>query len=482
MTLFLKNHRIFSMSKISFTAQVNRALDRAAEHTNYPKGLIDQIRICNSVYLMQFPLVRDDGSIEVIQAWRAEHSHHKLPVKGGIRYSSHADQDEVIALASLMTYKCAIVDVPFGGAKGAIKINSRDYSEAELERITRRYTYELIQKKFIGPGIDVPAPDYGTGGREMAWIVDTYQSMVGGDLDAQGCVTGKPKSQGGIDGRIEATGRGVMFGVREACSNEEDMKALGLKTGLEGKTVVVQGLGNVGYHSAKFMQEEGAIIIGIAEYDGAIYNPRGIDIEEVTAYRREKGSFEGYAGAEMMESRERALELECDILVPAALENQITKENVDKIKAKIIAEAANGPTTFDAAEKLENRGVLIIPDMYLNAGGVTVSYFEWLKNLSHVRFGRMEKRFEERSNLGILHTIEDLTGKQINPEQARLIAHGPEEADLVNSGLEETMVGAYQTIRQVKADYKDAIDLRTAAFISVLHKIANSYAMRGIFP
>ena len=470
------------MSKISFSAQVNRALDQAADHTNYPKGLIDQIRICNSVYHMQFPLVKDDGSIEVIQAWRAEHSHHKLPVKGGIRYSSHADEDEVIALASLMTYKCAIVDVPFGGAKGAIKINTRNYSESELERITRRYTYELIQKKFIGPGIDVPAPDYGTSGREMAWIVDTYQSMVGGDLDALGCVTGKPIPQGGIDGRVEATGRGVMFGVREACDHAEDMKTRGMKTGLAGKTVVVQGLGNVGYHSAKFMQEEGAVIVGIAEYDGAVYNPKGIDVEEITTYRRENGSFDGFKGAEMMASREKALELECDILIPAALENQITKENADRIKAKIIAEAANGPTTFDAAEKLEQRGVLIVPDMFLNAGGVTVSYFEWLKNLSHVRFGRMEKRFEERSNLGILNTIEELTGKKINPEQVRMIAHGPEERDLVNSGLEETMVKAYQTIRQVKADYKDTIDLRTAAFISVLHKIADSYGMRGIFP
>jgi glutamate dehydrogenase (NAD(P)+) len=468
--------------KISFNDQVDTNLNRAAAYTSYPPGLIEQIRICNSVYSIQFPLKRDNGTIEVIKAWRAEHSHHRTPVKGGIRYNEHADADEVMALAALMTYKCAIADVPFGGAKGAVKINPRNYSEAELERITRRYTYELIAKKFIGPGIDVPAPDYGTGAREMAWIVDTYSSMTSSELDAMGCVTGKPVHQGGIRGRVEATGRGVLYGIREACNVPEDMKALGLATGIAGKTFVVQGFGNVGYHSAKFIQEEGGVVVAIAEYDGAIHHPKGLDIEAVDRHRKEHGTITTYPNATLMNDTMKALELPCDVLVPAALETQITMDNVDRIQAKVIAEAANGPVTADAADSLTKRGVLIIPDMYLNAGGVTVSYFEWLKNLSHVRFGRMEKRFEERSNQKILQTLEQMTGKTIDARMMRDIAHGPDEVDLVNSGLEDTMVEAYRQIREIQDKFDRKIDLRCAAFISALEKIAYSYELRGIFP
>ena len=328
----------------------------------------------------------------------------------------------------------------------------------------------------------MPAPDYGTGPNEMAWIVDTYSSMTSGELDSIGCVTGKPVEQGGIRGRVEATGRGVAYGIREACDVAEDMKKLGLETGLKGKSVVVQGMGNVGYHSAKYLAEEGAVIIGLAEYDGAIFNRDGIDVDDVMAYRKEHKSFKGYPKATLLERREAALELECDILVPAALENQITMDNVDRIKAKIVAEAANGPVTAQAAEKLEERGTLIIPDVYLNAGGVTVSYFEWLKNLSHVRFGRMQKRFEERSNLRILKKLEEFTGRHIEEAEAHLIAEGPSEEDLVFSGLEDTMVEAYKAIRTERDKYKDSVNLRTAAFITALHKIANAYELRGIFP
>ena len=467
---------------ISFSKQVDLYVDQAASHTEYPKGLIDQIRITNSVYQIQFPLKRDDGSIEVIQAWRAEHSHHIRPVKGGIRFSEHADQDEVIALASLMTYKCAIVDVPYGGGKGAIKINPRQYSREELERITRRYTYELVQKNFIGPGVDVPAPDYGTGPQEMAWIVDTYSSMSNGELDSAACVTGKPISEGGIHGRREATGRGVMYGVREACEHEGDMRSLGLKKGLAGKKAVVQGFGNVGYHSAKFLEDEGAIIIGILEYDGAIYSEKGLDVASVDAFRREHGSITGYPGVTNLDDTKAALELECDILIPAALENQITSENVDRIKAKIIAEGANGPTTFNAAKSLKERNVLVIPDLYLNAGGVTVSYFEWLKNLSHIQFGRMQKRFDESSNRKILSKVQELTGKVLDPEEVKFISEGPNELAIVNSGLEETMIESYRSIRSIKEKHNNTIDLRTAAFIFALEKIASSYYMRGIFP
>ena len=468
--------------RISFSKQVNLHVTQAASRTHYHQGLIDQIRICNSVYQLQFPIKKDDGSIEVIEAWRAQHSHHSVPVKGGIRFSEHADLDEVTALASLMTYKSALVDVPFGGAKGAIKINPRAYSIAELERITRRYTYELIQKNFIGPGIDVPAPDYGTGQREMAWIVDTYSSMRNGEITSSACVTGKPISEGGVQGRTEATGRGVMFGIREACNSPEDMEVLGLRAGLEGKTVVIQGFGNVGYHSAKYLAEEGALITAIAEYDGAIYNEKGIDIDKLSAFYKDTGSIVQYPDTTQLPTRETALEIECDILVPAALENQITSENVDRVQAKIIAEAANGPTSYNASKTLTDRGVLIIPDIFLNAGGVTVSYFEWLKNLSHIQFGRMQKRFEERTNRNLLDKMEELSGKQVDPLERNQLIEGPNELALVNSGLEETMVNSYRAIRAVRKQHKDEIDLRSAAFIYALDKIATSYHLRGIFP
>jgi glutamate dehydrogenase (NAD(P)+) len=448
--------------KIKFFEQVNRNFDAAAAYTKYPQGLLQQIKICNSVYHMTFPIKRDDGSIETVEAWRAEHSHHTLPVKGGIRYAPMVNEDEVMALAALMTYKCAIVDVPFGGAKGGIRIDRRKFSESELERITRRYTYELIKKNFIGPGIDVPAPDYGTGPREMAWIADTYNTMAEGQLDAFACVTGKPIPQRGVRGRMEATGRGVFLGIREACSIPEDMKRLGLAPGLSGKRVVVQGLGNVGYHASKFIQEGGGIIVGLSEYEGAIYNPEGLEVEMVVRHRKETGSILNFPGAKNLAQSSDVLELDCDILVPAALENQITMDNAAKIKARMIAEGANGPVTADAAEALLKAGKMILPDMYLNAGGVTVSYFEWLKNLSHVRFGRISKRFEEDINKKILNAVESLT--------------------VVNSGLEETMINAYQEIREVRRKHEDKISLRTAAFISSIDKVARAYFELGIFP
>jgi glutamate dehydrogenase (NAD(P)+) len=470
------------MSTIKFFDQVNRNFDKAAAFLKYPQGLLDQIKICNSVYHITFPLKKDDGAIETIHAWRAEHSHHKLPVKGGIRYSPLANEDEVMALAALMTYKCAIVDVPFGGAKGAIKIDKRNYSDAELERLTRRYTYELVKKNFIGPGVDVPAPDYGTGPREMAWIADTYNAMTPEGLDSMACVTGKPITQGGVRGRTEATGRGVYFGIREACNDAEDMRKLGLAPGLSGKTVVVQGLGNVGYHAAKFLQQGGATLAGLIEYEGAIYNAKGLDLEKVMQHRQETKSILGFPGATSTPKNAEGLEWECDILVPAALENQITAENVSRIKAKIVAEGANGPVTADANEALLQKGVLIIPDMYLNAGGVTVSYFEWLKNLSHVRFGRMGKRFEESMNKRMLQAVEELTGRKFPQNIFDQIAHGADEEDLVNSGLEETMISSYNQMNEIRKQHGGKIDLRTAAFIGAIDKVARSYMELGIFP
>jgi glutamate dehydrogenase (NAD(P)+) len=430
---------------------------------------------------MKFP-VRIDKKIKVVTAFRVEHSQHKLPVKGGIRYSLSVNRDEVMALAALMTYKCAVVNVPFGGAKGGVCIDPREYDEVELEHITRRYTAELIRKNFIGPGIDVPAPDYGTSGREMAWIADTYATFNPGTIDAQACVTGKPISQGGIRGRTAATGRGVYFGVREALKNKADLKQLGLTPGVEGKKIVVQGLGNVGYHTAKFFSEAGAKIIGIAEFEGSIYDPKGINIENLIKYRKEKGSILGFPGSKNLKNRGDALELVCDILIPAALENQINKANANKIKAKIVAEAANGPVTPEAEKILLKKGILIIPDLYLNAGGVTVSYFEWLKNLSHVRFGRMGKSYDELINQTLVDSIENAIGKKLDDSAKKIITHGADEEDLVNSGLEETMITAYNEIRNTWKGNKKIPDLRTAAFVTSINKIAESYYALGIFP
>ena len=461
---------------------VNEYFDHASGFTNHPKGLLEQIKAVNTLVKFEFPVRHDDGSIEVIRAWRAEHSHHKTPVKGGIRYAAHVDEEEVKALAALMTYKCAIVDVPFGGAKGAVQINPKKYSVEQLERITRRYTHELVKKNFIGPGVDVPAPDYGTGEREMSWIVDTYMALHPGQLDALGCVTGKPVTQGGVRGRREATGRGLFFAIREACSHEEDMKALGLAKGLEGKRIVVQGLGNVGYHAALFCHQGGAKIVAIAEYDGAIHDENGLDPAKVDEHRKATGSILKYAGAKALGSTNEALELECDILIPAALENVITDENAPRIKAKIVLEGANGPTTPAAEKILTSRRLMVIPDIYANAGGVTVSYFEWLKNLSHVRYGRMERRLEERSERAFLRAVETATGHRFTPEEVGRLARGAEEQDIVNSGLEDTMIQAYNEIREIRKREPKIADLRTAAFVNAINKVARSYLELGVFP
>ena len=471
-----------SNQNYSFFQSVEKSFDKAAKFTTWDLGLLEQIKACNSVYQMRFPVKLDNGQIEVIEAYRVQHSQHKTPCKGGIRFSEEVNQDEVMALASLMTYKCAIVNVPFGGGKGGIKINPRKYSTYELEKITRRYTAELVKKNFIGPGIDVPAPDYGTGPREMAWIVDTYASLKPGDIDGAGCVTGKPVTQGGVRGRTEATGLGVFFGIREVCNMEDVMTKLGLTTGIVNKTVVVQGLGNVGYHSAKFFSEAGAKVIALSEHDGAIFNAEGLNIEDVMKFKKESGSIINFPGSTNLAKNTDALELACDILIPAALENVINGENAPRVKAKIIGEAANGPCTPEADEIFAQKGILCIPDMYLNAGGVTVSYFEWLKNLSHVRYGRMEKRFTENLNTRILGQLEELTGKRVVDNDREFIMHGPDEQDLVHSGLEETMITATREIMEIWKANPEIPDMRTAAYVSAINKVGTSYAELGIFP
>jgi glutamate dehydrogenase (NAD(P)+) len=464
----------------SFFEGVERNFDKAAKYTRFEQGILEQIKACNSVYRMKFP-VRIGDSVEVIEAYRIQHSHHKLPCKGGIRYSMDVNQDEVMALSALMTYKCAIVNVPFGGAKGGIKINPKKYTPYELEKITRRYTAELVKKNFIGAGIDVPAPDYGTGSREMSWIADTYASLKPGDVDAMGCVTGKPVSQGGVRGRTEATGLGVFYGLRELCNTAEDMAKLGLSVGVKDKKVIVQGLGNVGYHAAKYFSEAGSKLVGIAEYEGGVYNANGLDLEALVAHRKSTGSILNFPGATNVTNSAEVLEMECDILIPAALENVINADNADRIKAKIIGEAANGPLTPEADVILNAKGVIIVPDMYLNAGGVTVSYFEWLKNLSHVRYGRLEKRFSENQSGTILESVEALTGKKVSDIERKQIMHGPDEVDLVYSGLEDTMIGSFQEIRETMISL-NIPDLRTAAFVTAINKIGVSYEELGIFP
>ncbi len=467
------------MANYEFFKFVNQNFNRASGYLSIEKGLLSQIKACNSTYHIAFPIKRDDGTVEVIHGWRSAHSSHKSPTKGGIRYAMQVNEDEVNALAALMTYKCAIVSVPFGGAKGGVKIDRSKYSNSEIERITRRYTFELIKKNFIGPGVDVPAPDYGTGEQEMVWILDTYRSMVD-SLDSDGCVTGKPIHQSGISGRTSATGRGVYFGLREACSMKKEMDKLGFTTGLEGKKVIVQGLGNVGYYAAYFLREAGALITGIAELHGGVYDEKGINIVKLKEHIRETGSISGYPDGKYIDDSGKLIEMNCDILIPAALENQITEENAPRIKAKIIGEAANGPLSDQGHKIIKERPSLIIPDIYLNAGGVTVSYFEWIKNLSHIRFGRMDRRYEENAMERLLEAIEDLTGTKFSENDLKRLGKGPEEWDIVDSGLEDTMVMAYNMMYEAREQHKT--DLRTAAYITAIKKIALSYQQLGIFP
>ena len=464
-----------SSAETSFLDNVNLAFDRAAQALDLADGLAQQIRTCNAICEVKFG-VELRGGYEVFTGWRATHSEHALPVKGGIRYATFADQQEVEALAALMTYKCAIVNVPYGGSKGALKIDPKKYSIEELEHITRRFTQELDKRGFIGPGLNVPAPDMGTGQRMMSWIADEYQKLHPNDINSRGCVTGKPVHFGGIQGRTEATGRGVQYGLREFFRHPDGLKEAGLDGSLEGKTVIVQGLGNVGYHAAKFLQEEdGSKITAILERDGAIVNDDGLDVEAVAAHKAETGGVKDFPEAEYFEDGAALLEKECDILVPAAMEGVIHRDNAPRIQTKVVAEAANGPVTFDADKILREKGITILPDAFLNAGGVTVSYFEWLKNLSHVRFGRLDRRYEEAQGKAILDVLEAALGKPVEGAARDSLMEGPSELTLVRSGLDDTMREAYGEIREIFASNEKIVDLRTAAFGLAIKKIADIY-------
>lgn len=470
-----------SPARSRFFESVSAYFDRAADLTSFPIGLLDQVKSCNSVYRIKFPVKDDDGNIVVIEGYRAQHSHHRLPCKGGIRFSPHVTQDETIALAALMTYKCALVGLPFGGAKGGVVFDPRTASPEFRERVTRRYTAELIKKNFIGPNIDVPAPDYGTGEQEMAWIADTYRAMNFNGADPYACVTGKPIDLHGIPGRREATGLGVFLGIQECVSRDEDMRELGLSPGIEGKTVIIQGLGNVGSYAAHFLHKAGAKIVGIAELGGGLYDPAGIDPARAGAHFRENGSLAEFGHGTFVADPADVLEMPCDILVPAALENQIHAANAPRIQARIVAEAANGPVDFEGEEILRDLGIFVIPDLYLNAGGVTVSYFEWLKNLSHVSFDRMNSRYTEMSKKTLVDAIETLTGRQLDPEQRKRATAGPQEIDFVHTALAETMAIAYHSIHDAWKT-RDLPDLRTAAYFVAIDRICRSYKSHGIFP
>ena len=458
-----------------FLASVNRMIDEAVSRMDLPDGLAAQIRTCNSIYHVRFYL-RLRGRYEMFEGWRATHSEHRLPAKGGLRFALSVNADEVEALAALMTFKCALVDVPFGGSKGGLKIDPRAWERDELERIVRRFTIELDRKGYISPSQNVPAPDMGTGAREMAWIANTYRTLHPDDIDAEACVTGKPPAMGGIRGRVEATGRGVQYGLREFFRHQSAVRAANVEGGLAGKRVVVQGLGNVGYHAAKFLEEEDdARIVAIIDRDGALLDDGGLRVEDVHQHMLETGGLAGFAGAEFREDGVSVLEHDCDILIPAALEGQITEENVGRIKARVIAEAANGPVTFEADRILREAGQVVIPDMYLNAGGVTVSYFEWIKNLSKMRFGRMERRLVETRSTVIVETFEAMLGSPVPEHLARGLRSEVDELNLVRSGLDDTMRLAYQAMHDVWQGRDDIPDLRTAAYVIAIEKIAQYY-------
>ena len=463
-----------------FLGSVRRMFDKAATALGVAPDLVETIRECNSVIQLRFP-VRLRGRYQTFCGWRAVHSEHRLPVKGGIRFAPIVDQQEVEALAALMTFKCALVDVPFGGAKGGLAIRPKDYTEEELERITRRFTQELADHGFISPSRDVPAPDLGTGEREMAWMADEYRALYPSDIDALACVTGKPATQGGIPGRQQATGRGVQYVVGEYFEHAEDVARCGLGGGLEGKRVVLQGFGNVGFNTAQYLVDnEGVVLVGVIERDGAVICDAGLSPHALAEHRAETGGVAGFPGARFVADGAGALTYDCDILIPAAMENQITVANAADIKAPLIVEAANGPVTFDAEQMLLERNKVILPDLLVNAGGVTVSYFEWVSNVSHMRFGRLSRQLDLQRSLRIVEMIEKSTGNPVPDELKAPLLRGTEELDLVRSGLDDTMRGAYRDVRRVMLENDAIEDLRTAAFAVALDKVDRSYREMGL--
>ena len=462
----------------TFLASVEKMFDEAADLVGLSEDLRHKIKVANSTYTVRFG-VRLRDRLYTFTGYRSVHSEHREPVKGGIRYSLHADQQEVEALAALMTYKCALVEAPFGGSKGALVIDPNAWEPHELERITRRFAQELAKRSLISPAQNVPAPDMGTGEREMAWMADEYKRLFPNELNGWGCVTGKPVSKGGIRGRVEATGRGIQYALREAFRHPKDIEWSGLDGTLKDKRIIVQGLGNVGYHAAQFLsQEDESNIIAVIEHDGAVIDLNGIDVDGLHLHIHKSGGVKGYKG--YTDDSAAALALDCDIFIPAALEGVIHMGNVDNIKANIVIEAANGPITYSADKILRDRNCLVIPDLYANAGGVTVSYFEWVKNLSHIRFGRMQRREHERQTLDMVAAIEELVGKKFPQDKLEKIIEGPTELHLVRSGLDDVMREGYQVMSEKWHADSRIPDLRTAAMMIALERIKDSYDSLGI--
>jgi glutamate dehydrogenase (NAD(P)+) len=464
---------------MSFKDNVNLHVDKSAKLLNFSDDLLEHLKSTHSLIKVNVGVVLD-GKINNFTGWRAVHSEHILPTKGGLRYSETVDQDDTEALASLMTYKCAIVNIPFGGAKGGLKINPKNYTMPQLREITKAFASKLINKGFISPALNVPAPDVGTSVREMEWILETYKTLKPDDINYRGCVTGKPLHRGGIAGRTEATGRGIEEVVREIFRHEDVVKEAGLKNELKDNEIIVQGFGNVGSNLAKHLyNRDKAKIIAIGEFDGYLYNKKGIDINALIEFYKTNKSINNPKLGEFKNKPSELLELDCDILIPAALENAITVDNVDKIKTKLIIEAANGPVSFEADQKLFEKGVMIIPDIYVNAGGVVVSYFEWVKDISHIRFGRVEKRFQEQKILDIIDLIDKKTNTKTDFDTIKKIIHGADEEDLAFSGLEDSMRNAFIEIYNAKKQIKKSF--RDSAYYVSLKKIRNFYTVEG-FP
>ena len=464
----------------NFLLDTNKYVNKALKFSELSDDLANKIITCNSTYTVRFG-VRLRGQIYTFEGWRSVHSEHMEPTKGGIRFDMDTHAEEVEALAALMSYKCAIINVPYGGSKGGLKIDPTQWESRELEKITRRFAQELIKRDLISPSMNVPAPDIGTSSKEMAWIADEYRKIHPADINGSACVTGKPPSKNGLVGREEATGRGVQYIVREFFRNSDLLKLVKLDNDLSTKSFILQGLGNVGYHLSKFLTEDdGVKLIGISEFNGGIYNEDGINVEHAKKYFTKHNSFENYPKATFIKDSSLLLKRKCDILIPAARENVITEKNAEDISAKLIVEAANGPISYKGNQILNRKKIFVIPDILANGGGVAVSYFEWVKNLRHIRFGRLEKRRNQIQLNNLIEAIESMTGKTMPAKYKSNFHNGIEEIDLIRSGLDDMMIDGFQNVKKEFLKTDKIPDFRTAAFKAAIEKIALSYDFIGL--